>query len=490
MENLEHLLFSKKWNLDSRRVSTIHKFFDYSESGITTCLDMFGVGISQSVFFTKNGDISRYLIEGEHEHLLDGFETFLDSSIGVAYCENHMVEDCEIFIEWLKLNCRVDKLQDLSNEELARILSERHKKHMIVMGWQWLGFSGKYVMDKLLFKKLARYSLKEEDLKLVLLHKRPVSVTEEEIHAKDIAIQVQKNQLDDEHLNNRINDHIKEYGHILVYDETGQVMTHEFLKQRVLEYVERKSLENEVKETRIQLEENQRKFKFFLDNNKFEENDLEFVNFASEFSHFVELRNSYRGLTAVHSKDLFKTIAQKLSLTLEELLCFSDAEIGGALLGNLKLLSDEAENRKKYSVVILNRNDSIVLKGDEADYIEKFVSKKIGATFEINGTSTTKGVVSGTVKVIISLKDISKVDPGDILVSPMTKPTFLLGMKKAAAIVTDEGGMLCHAAILSRELKIPCIVGTKIATQVLVDGDKVEVDADNGVVRVLKKAIL
>lgn len=72
---------------------------------------------------------------------------------------------------------------------------------------------------------------------------------------------------------------------------------------------------------------------------------------------------------------------------------------------------------------------------------------------------------------------------GDILVTPMTNPHMVPIMKKAAAFVTDEGGITCHAAILSREMKKPCIIGTKIATQVLKDGDRVEVDAEKGVVR-------
>jgi phosphoenolpyruvate synthase/pyruvate phosphate dikinase len=66
---------------------------------------------------------------------------------------------------------------------------------------------------------------------------------------------------------------------------------------------------------------------------------------------------------------------------------------------------------------------------------------------------------------------------GNILVCPMTLPDYVPAMKKARAIITNEGGITCHAAIISRELKIPCIVGTKIATQVLKDGDRVEVDA-------------
>lgn len=61
-------------------------------------------------------------------------------------------------------------------------------------------------------------------------------------------------------------------------------------------------------------------------------------------------------------------------------------------------------------------------------------------------------------------------------------------MERAATIITDEGGITCHAAIISRELKIPCIIGTKIATQVLKDGDRVEVDANKGIIRILQKS--
>jgi len=68
----------------------------------------------------------------------------------------------------------------------------------------------------------------------------------------------------------------------------------------------------------------------------------------------------------------------------------------------------------------------------------------------------------------------------------MTQPEFLPAMKKASAIITDEGGLTCHAAIISRELGIPCIIGTKIATKVFKDGDIVEVDATRGIVTMLE----
>ena len=89
----------------------------------------------------------------------------------------------------------------------------------------------------------------------------------------------------------------------------------------------------------------------------------------------------------------------------------------------------------------------------------------------------------GTAKIIFGTDDFDKVEEGDILVTPMTNPHMMPIMRKASAFITDEGGITCHAAILSREMKKPCIIGTKIATQVLKDGDKVEVDTEKGMVR-------
>jgi len=70
-------------------------------------------------------------------------------------------------------------------------------------------------------------------------------------------------------------------------------------------------------------------------------------------------------------------------------------------------------------------------------------------------------------------------------VTSMTRPEFVPLMKKAAGVVTDEGGISCHAAIISRELGIPCIIGTKTATRRLKDGDQVEVNADRGIVKII-----
>jgi len=79
------------------------------------------------------------------------------------------------------------------------------------------------------------------------------------------------------------------------------------------------------------------------------------------------------------------------------------------------------------------------------------------------------GYAKGKAKIIFSSKEIKKVKKGDIIVTHMTSPNYIVTLRKSAGIITDEGGMTCHAAIVSRELDIPCIVNTKIATKVLKD---------------------
>ena len=100
----------------------------------------------------------------------------------------------------------------------------------------------------------------------------------------------------------------------------------------------------------------------------------------------------------------------------------------------------------------------------------------------VRGLGAAPGRASGPVRVIGSLADAGRLRDGDVLVTHMTSPDWVPLMRRAAAIVTDSGGMTCHAAIVSRELGVPCVVGTGEATRKLRDGELVTVDATHGVV--------
>lgn len=115
------------------------------------------------------------------------------------------------------------------------------------------------------------------------------------------------------------------------------------------------------------------------------------------------------------------------------------------------------------------------------------VSIDFTKTREFSGIVASRGKARGIANIVLNPEMTKKFKKGEILVTTMTSPKFTIFYKKTSAIITDSGGMLCHAAIIAREMNIPCIVGTKIATKVLKDGDYIEVDATAGKVRKLVK---
>lgn len=154
-----------------------------------------------------------------------------------------------------------------------------------------------------------------------------------------------------------------------------------------------------------------------------------------------------------------------------------------------KPTNQELKNRMMGSAFVVWRGSEFIATGQAVSELNKimFEGKKRDVVKDIRGLTASVGRVVGPVKIVGSVKEVGKVQKGDILVAVMTRPDYIAGIRKAAAIVTNEGGITCHAAIVARELNIPCIIATKIATEVLKDGDVVEVNANHGVVTVLKK---
>jgi phosphohistidine swiveling domain-containing protein len=151
-------------------------------------------------------------------------------------------------------------------------------------------------------------------------------------------------------------------------------------------------------------------------------------------------------------------------------------------------LPNDIETRQKFLLMEVYRGKDTAFIGNEAIAKLREIDehRNVSNVREIKGNVAFRGIIKGRVKLIRLIEDANDITEGDILVASMTDPRYLPLMKKAGAIVTDEGGITCHAAIVARELKKPCIIGTKIATQVLHDGDLVEVDADKGIVKIIK----
>ncbi|OGE74270.1 MAG: hypothetical protein A3I07_00515 [Candidatus Doudnabacteria bacterium RIFCSPLOWO2_02_FULL_42_9] len=184
-------------------------------------------------------------------------------------------------------------------------------------------------------------------------------------------------------------------------------------------------------------------------------------------------------------KTLLKEIAKRLGISRYQLQFMLQAEVKDALL-NGRIDKNILSIRLKHCVLYTEEGFETVYMGAMEKKLRSMVATKINKNVkEFTGQTVQPGYAKGTVKIIIRAKDMPKMKQGDILVSIATDVDVVPAMKKAAAIITEQGGITSHAAIVSRELGTPCIIGTKIATKVLKDGDKVEVDANKGIVRKL-----
>ncbi|MFA6254757.1 MAG: PEP-utilizing enzyme [Patescibacteria group bacterium] len=180
-------------------------------------------------------------------------------------------------------------------------------------------------------------------------------------------------------------------------------------------------------------------------------------------------------------------MAKRFEIKYQDLLFYSNSEVKNLCLKNIKVnQSVIAKRRQGLTWVIKKGKVKEYLGSDAKKVLDKLVLSviKTGKTSQVTGVPASRGKVIGKAYIVKGAKEAIKiVKKGGILVTSMTTIDYLPAMRKAGAIVTDDGGITCHAAIVSRELGIPGVVGTKVATQVFKTGDMVEVDANKGVVR-------
>ena len=187
---------------------------------------------------------------------------------------------------------------------------------------------------------------------------------------------------------------------------------------------------------------------------------------------------------------MLRQLSKKWSIDIELLKRYGPHEITLERLKNFDY--EDAKRRVEHFAVYMEiaRNerkgigiDYDVIVEKEYDEFMKAYNEEIMEHKDLHGTSASPGKATGPVRICRTKEDIEKFKKGEILVAAMTRPEYVPAMRLAAAIVTDEGGITCHAAIVSRELGIPCVIGTKVATKVLKDGEFVDVNANHAIVR-------
>lgn len=215
------------------------------------------------------------------------------------------------------------------------------------------------------------------------------------------------------------------------------------------------------------------------------------IKYSEDFTHWQDERKKFTFHTTHYLTVLLKEIGRRQLFNLEELKQLLPDEVEKVFKGDIS--RNDLQKRIKGCFVIFDEQQGFVTTEQDiiSDLYNYFESMDLpeGKIEKIKGLCGSVGKARGPVKIIKSAREIEKIEKGDILVAVMTRPDYVVGMKRSAAIVTNEGGITCHAAIVARELRIPCVIATKFATKVLKDGDLVEVDADNGELRIIEDQI-
>ena len=272
------------------------------------------------------------------------------------------------------------------------------------------------------------------------------------------------------------------------YDSISAEETRDEIIKRIKEAGGQSKIKEEARETKKELEENR------------EESEIFCETLSKDLKHtfeFIQLAGYLRDTRKVPLQKSITLIAN----TIREIFKRKGINPENYVLGYVDDFMNDLYKKDEYSAEIARRKEEGVVVyigadgtqfeyGNTEDILKQayvFMDKDSSdETSELKGSIGCSGSAKGQVNIVLSEKDFAKFKEGDILVTSMTRPEFVPLMKKAAAIITDEGGITCHAAIVSRELKIPCIIGTKNATRALQDGQLVEVDANAGVVRIVK----
>lgn len=218
-------------------------------------------------------------------------------------------------------------------------------------------------------------------------------------------------------------------------------------------------------------------------------NLTELVEIMRDYLHLRTYRLEVFLIANEYARQLLEEIARRLGATYDDIIFLTQTEILQSLGKDETPKLTVMKGRKEgFAIIMIGGKVSIY----EGPSYEKLAKKEAEAKIikeKIEGRVASIGKAQGPAKLVLVTDDIYSVNKGDIIVATMTTPNFIPAIEKCSAIVTDEGGILCHAAIVSREFGIPCIIGTGDATKKINNDDIIEVDASRevGIVNIVHR---
>jgi phosphohistidine swiveling domain-containing protein len=337
----------------------------------------------------------------------------------------------------------------------------------------------KYVKDKAKFNYYLQHIAGLD--KPTDMHLEQKSLGNLALHAKEKGF--------DSLLKKRIAKHAKDYGYLNQFTYFGEPYTEKDIKKRIKQLIAKEKAEI-IKETIgkfNQIAENKRVTEQFIKSSALGQSEKMKIAVLKDYLYTSIWADEFYHKIPFLVKPLLLEICRQSNIAYNQLIQMTSDEIVEVLKNGVsKSLLDSVNERIKGFAFVYEEGKVNIFTGNGlktycAAEIKK--EKELQKLSEIKGNSAYPGKVKGTAKIIYTLDDINNFKQGHILIASNTAPTHVPAMQKAAAIVTNEGGLLSHAAIIAREMKKPCVIGTDIATKVFKDGDIVEVDADKGIVK-------
>lgn len=452
--------------------------------------ELLGFELAIQNYLCLNGD--EYSSDSNLKVLCDKLDNYFEKDINFfekfAKIEFDIVERVKKYLEYLENK----NLSILSFEELAKEVESFNDLYIksFIPGMT----RPEEYLTKRLNEELIELKFTKEDIDIIFSkistcpNYFPLSYSEEPLDLLKIALVAKKGK----DITELLDKHIKKYSWIkgpLEFENTV------FTKEDYLERLE--NLKNEDIEEKIDIINNVRK------NNEIEyEETLKKYPFSQKAKKLIKAIRDFiflRTYTTEYSDNLFfasrntifKEISSRTNITEEDLIMLNDKEILD-IIRNKGIMNEEIksilEKRKKgFAIIWINGevqtvfgDESLKLQNETAETYKILQEEEILDKKVISGSIANRGRVRGTARILNTYNDIYKVKKGDIIVTTMTTPDYVSAMEKAAGFITDEGGITCHAAIISREFNVPCIVGTVNATKEIKDGEIIELDAYNG----------
>ena len=296
-------------------------------------------------------------------------------------------------------------------------------------------------------------------------------------------IAARKNDLSAAELKTKLSQHEFQFSWMKNVGFFGDFFSDEYYRNRLNKIEPRaakKQLEHIANERRARLAD----FKRVLKKHKADKFLCNLMLAINEAIFYRSFRSEQFYQSSKYLTNLIKAVAVRLGLDdYKDVFYLIPQEVIDLLKKNHLANQPSITERKIGVIIITNYDKYIIVEGNKAKTMAAQISVGSGSSSELKGQIAYPGYAEGVASIVKSPADFGKVQPGDILIAMSTQPNYVQVLEKAAAFVTEEGGVLCHASVVARELKKPCIIGTQIATSVFKDGDMVEVDADHGVVK-------